>query len=113
MTAWNCLFGLESKALKAGDILLTQGTGGVSLSAIQFAVGAGAIVIATTSSDEKAKELKTLGAQHVINYKTTPNWGEVAKDLTPSRAGVDHVVEVGGSGTLAETIAQSGLGWRG
>ncbi|EHY58293.1 hypothetical protein HRR83_004847 [Exophiala dermatitidis] len=104
VTAWNALYGLQSKAIKPGDWVLTQGTGGVSLAAIQFAVAAGAKVIATTSSDEKAKKLKDLGATHVINYKTTPNWGEVAKSLTPNGEGVDHVVEVGGAGTLEQSL---------
>uniref|UniRef100_L2FIP6 Alcohol dehydrogenase, putative n=1 Tax=Colletotrichum fructicola (strain Nara gc5) TaxID=1213859 RepID=L2FIP6_COLFN len=84
---------LASKALKPGDVVLTQGTGGVSLSAIQFAVAAGATVIATTSSAAKGEQLKKLGAHHVINYKETPNWGEVAKGLTPGGAGADHIIE--------------------
>lgn len=104
LTAWNALYGLQSKALKPGDVVLTQGTGGVSLAAVQFARAAGATVIATTSSDEKGKKLKELGAHHVINYKTTPNWGEVAKSLTPNGEGVDHIIEVGGSGTLTQSL---------
>ncbi|THC99719.1 hypothetical protein EYZ11_000769 [Aspergillus tanneri] len=67
---------------------------------MQFANAAGATVIATTSSDEKAKKLKELGAEHVINYKSGANWGEIAHMLTPGNVGVDHIVEVGGSGTL-------------
>jgi NADPH:quinone reductase-like Zn-dependent oxidoreductase len=104
LTAWNCLFGLESKAVKPGDIVLTQGTGGVSLSAIQFALAAGATVIATTSSNEKAEKLQKLGVHHVINYKSTPNWGAIAKDLTPGKLGVDHIVEVGGAATLRQSL---------
>lgn len=104
LTAWNGLYGLQSKALKAGDWVLTQGTGGVSLSGIQFAKAAGAIVIATTSSDDKAKKLKDLGADYVINYKTTENWGEVAKGLTPGKVGVDHILEVGGPGTMKQSL---------
>ncbi|EXJ95554.1 alcohol dehydrogenase [Capronia coronata CBS 617.96] len=104
LTAWNALYGLQSKALKPGDFVLTQGTGGVSLAAIQFAAAAGATVIATTSSDEKGKKLKELGAHHVINYRTTPNWGEVARSLTPDGVGVDHIVEVGGAGTLTQSL---------
>lgn len=84
--------------------MLTQGTGGVSLSAIQFAVAAGATVIATTSSAAKGEQLKKLGAHHVINYKETPNWGEVAKSLTPESVGVDHIIEVGGPGTVAQSL---------
>ncbi|KAK2036261.1 zinc-binding dehydrogenase [Colletotrichum somersetense] len=104
LTAWNALYGLQSKALKPGEYVLTQGTGGVSLAAIQFAVAAGAIVIATTSSATKGLQLKELGAHHVINYKETPNWGEVAKSLTPDAVGVDHILEVGGPGTLTQSL---------
>jgi len=102
LTAWNALFGY--KPVKPGDVVLTQGTGGVSLAAIQFAAAAGATVIATTSSDEKGRKLKELGAHHVINYKTTPNWGEVARSLTPNGEGVDNIIEVGGSGTLNQSL---------
>ena len=105
VTAWNALYGLESKALKPGQCVLTQGTGGVSIAAIQFALAAGAIVIATSSSDEKCKYLKEkLGAQHTINYKSTPNWGETAKKLSPNGEGVDHVVEIGGPNTMEQSM---------
>ncbi|KAF6831984.1 zinc-binding dehydrogenase [Colletotrichum musicola] len=104
LTAWNALYGLSSKALKPGDVVLTQGTGGVSLAAIQFALAAGATVIATTSSASKGERLKKLGAHHVINYKETPDWGAVAKSLTPNGEGVDHVIEVGGPGTVAQSL---------
>ncbi|CAN9355314.1 unnamed protein product [Alternaria alternata] len=93
LTAWNALYGLGSRALKPGDVVLTQGTGGVSLFAIQFAKAAGAKVIATTSSNAKAKLLKQLGADHIINYRETPNWGEQAKALTSDRTGVQHIIE--------------------
>ncbi|CAN9307739.1 unnamed protein product [Alternaria alternata] len=104
LTAWNALYGLESRALKPGDTVLTQGTGGVSIFALQFAKAAGAKVIATTSSAEKAKILKKYGADHVINYKETPNWGEEAAKYTPNGAGVQHVVEVGGPTTMAQSL---------
>lgn len=104
LTAWNALYGLGSKALKPGQTVLTQGTGGVSIAAVQFAVAAGANVIATTSSDDKAELLRKLGATTVINYKTTPNWGEVAKSASPDQAGVDHIIEVGGPGTIEQSI---------
>lgn len=104
LTAWNALFGLESKALQPGQVVLTQGTGGVSLAAIQFAKAAGATVIATTSSDEKAKRLEKLGADIVLNYKKDPNWGETAKRLSPGKAGVDIIVEVGGPGTMTQSL---------
>jgi NADPH:quinone reductase-like Zn-dependent oxidoreductase len=103
-TAWNALYGLESRSLKPGDWVLTQGTGGVSLFGVQFAVAAGARVIATTSSKEKAEKLKELGATHVINYKEDANWGETAKGLTPGRVGVKHILEVGGPATLAQSL---------
>jgi NADPH:quinone reductase-like Zn-dependent oxidoreductase len=104
LTAWNALYGLESRALKPGQTVLTQGTGGVSIFALQFAKAAGARVIATTSSAKKAELLKKYGADHVINYKETPNWGEEAAKLTPGQKGVDHVVEVGGPTTMAQSL---------
>ncbi|KAE8363037.1 hypothetical protein BDV27DRAFT_11752 [Aspergillus caelatus] len=102
LTSWNALYGL--KPLQSGQTVLVQGTGGVSLFALQFAKAAGATVIATTSSAEKSEKLKELGADHVINYKSDPNWGEAARKLTPDNVGVDHIVEVGGSGTLNQSF---------
>ena len=102
LSAWNALYG--GKLLKAGDYVLTQGTGGVSMFALQFAKAAGAKVIATTSSAEKAALLKWHGADHVINYKEVENWGLEAKKLTPSAQGVDHVVEIGGPRTMAQSL---------
>ncbi|MEQ8299760.1 MAG: NAD(P)-dependent alcohol dehydrogenase [Hyphomonas sp.] len=107
LTAWRALM-VEAK-IKPGDWVLTQGTGGVSIFALQFAKAAGARVIATSSSDEKLKRLKELGADHLINYKDTPDWGKKAKELTGGR-GVDEVVEIGGPGTLAQSIAASRMG---
>ncbi|KAF7860459.1 hypothetical protein EAF04_008585 [Stromatinia cepivora] len=102
LTTWNALYGL--KPLEPGDVVLTQGTGGVSIFALQFAKAAGATVIATTSSDSKASTLKKLGADHVTNYKTTPEWGAHAKSLTASSVGVTHVIEVGGANTMAQSL---------
>jgi len=102
LTAWNALYGLQP--LKPGEYVLTQGTGGVSIFAVQFAKAAGAKVIATTSSAKKAELLKKLGADHIINYKETPNWGEEARKLTPNGEGVDHVVEVGGAATMPQSL---------
>lgn len=102
LTSWNALYGL--KQLKPGQTVLIQGTGGVSIFSLQFAKAAGAKVIATTSSPEKAEILKRLGADHIINYKTSPNWGEIARKLTPNDEGVDHIVEVGGPGTLEQSL---------
>ena len=80
-------------------------TGGVSIAAIQFALAAGANVIATTSSDDKAKKLKSLGVpeDHIINYRTDPIWGETAKKMTGG-LGVDHIIEVGGPNTVAQSL---------
>jgi len=103
LTAWNALYGLKSRELMSGDWVLTQGTGGVSMFALQFAKAAGARVIATTSSSDKADKLKKLGADHVINYKEDENWGETAKKLTGG-AGVNHVVEVGGPVTMKQSL---------
>lgn len=102
LTAWNALYGL--KPLVPGDVVLTQGTGGVSIFAVQFAKAAGATVIATTSSAEKAKVLEGLGADHVLNYKETSDWGVKAKSLTPNNEGVTHILEVGGPVTMAQSL---------
>jgi NADPH:quinone reductase-like Zn-dependent oxidoreductase len=102
LTAWNALYGLESRALKPGDTVLTQGTGGVSIFALQFAKAAGARVVSTTSSKEKGELLKKYGADAVINYKEDPNWGETAKKYTPNGEGFTYIIEVGGPGTMKE-----------
>ncbi|WP_237056360.1 zinc-dependent alcohol dehydrogenase family protein [Microbulbifer sediminum] len=101
LTAWRAL--VVDGSLKAGDTVLTLGTGGVSIAAVQLARAMGARVIATSSSDEKLKRVSELGADHTINYKREGNWGKKALELTDGR-GVDHVVEVGGPGTLAQSI---------
>jgi len=108
VTAYNALMG--PKPVKAGDIVLVQGTGGVSIFALQFALAAGATVVATSSSDEKLQIAKKLGATHLINYKKTPDWGNEALRLTDGR-GVDHVIEVGGAGTLEKSF--DALRWGG
>ncbi|KAF7360736.1 Alcohol dehydrogenase superfamily protein [Mycena venus] len=90
--------------LKAGDTILVLGTGGVSIFALQFAIASGATVIALSSSDEKLKAVKKLGAKHVINYKTMPQWDEEVMKLT-NGVGVDRVVEVSGNTTLERSIA--------
>ncbi|KAJ7581414.1 hypothetical protein C8J56DRAFT_959988 [Mycena floridula] len=101
LTAYNSLMG--PVPLKAGDTVLVQGTGGVAISGLQMAVASGAIVIATSSSDEKLKVAQKLGAKHVINYKKTPNWDEEVLKITNGR-GVDHILEVGGAGTLEKSM---------
>lgn len=107
LTAWRALF--SDDHVKPGDVVLTQGTGGVSIFALQFAKAAGATVIATSSSDEKLERLKALGADHLVNYRANPNWGEAALKLTDGR-GVDHVVEVGGPATLEQSMAAAKVG---
>ena len=98
VTAWNALF--ENGAIRAGDTVLVQGSGGVSVFALQFAKAAGARVIATSSHLEKMEKLRSLGADWVLNYKETPEWGKaIAK-----AGGVDHVVEVGGAETLEQSL---------
>jgi NADPH:quinone reductase-like Zn-dependent oxidoreductase len=101
VTAWNALCG--SVPLLPGQTVLTLGSGGVSLFALQLAKLFGARVIATTSGAEKAERLKALGAHDVINYRTTPDWHQAVRDLTGGR-GVDLVVEVGGAGTLERSL---------
>ncbi len=107
LTAWRAL--MADDGLQPGETVLVQGTGGVSVFALQFAKMAGCSVIATSSSDAKLERLKALGADHVIHYKATPNWGEVARKLTDGR-GVDHVVEVGGPGTLEQSMTACRIG---
>ena len=107
LTSWRAL--MSDDALKPGDTVLVQGTGGVSIFALQFAKMAGATVIATSSSDEKLDKLKALGADHLINYKKTTNWGEVAREITGGR-GVDHIVEVGGPATLDQSMLAARVG---
>jgi len=107
VTAWRAL--VVCGQVKPGETVLVLGTGGVSLFALQFAKAAGARVIATSSSEEKLEKLKRLGADAVINYKAVPEWGQQAKDLAEGR-GVDHVIEIGGPGTLAQSIKACRIG---
>lgn len=100
LTAWNAL---QDSGLRAGQTVLLQGTGGVSLFALQFAKVMGARVIITSSSDAKLERARQLGAHHGINYRNTPNWGEAARELNGGR-GIDVVVEVGGAQTLAQSL---------
>jgi NADPH:quinone reductase-like Zn-dependent oxidoreductase len=109
VTAWHAL--VSSGGLAAGQTVLVQGTGGVSLFALQFARAMGARVIATSSSDAKLERVRALGASDVINYKTTPDWGAKARAMTNGR-GVDHVVEVGGAGTLPQSLEAVRVGGR-
>ena len=101
VTAWYALF--EGATVRPGDTVLLLGTGGVSIFALQLAKLAGARVILTSSSDEKLAKAKELGADHVINYRETPEWQSAVLDLTGG-VGADHAVEVGGPGTLNKTL---------
>ncbi|MBY6217540.1 zinc-dependent alcohol dehydrogenase family protein [Qipengyuania aquimaris] len=107
LTAWRALF--VDYTLKPGDTVLVQGTGGVSIFALQFAKAAGATVIATSSSDEKLERVKALGADHLINYKEVESWGPKALEITGGR-GVDCVVEIGGAGTLDQSMLATRVG---
>jgi NADPH:quinone reductase-like Zn-dependent oxidoreductase len=99
LTAWSAL--VTYGRVKAGDVVLTLGSGGVSVFALQIACALGARVVATTSSEAKAARLRALGAEAVLRYDQEPRWGRAVRKLT---GGVDHVVEVGGAGTLAQSL---------
>jgi NADPH:quinone reductase-like Zn-dependent oxidoreductase len=101
LTAWN---GLTRVAIKPGDTVLIQGSGGVSLFSLQFATIFGAQVIAISSDDEKLKRLQSMGASLTINYKSTPEWHKPVLDFTGGK-GVDHIVEVAGAATFPQSLA--------
>jgi NADPH:quinone reductase-like Zn-dependent oxidoreductase len=101
VTAWHALF--EHTGSAPGDTVLIQGTGGVSIFALQFAHAAGLRTIVTSSSDEKLERARQLGADETINYRSTPDWDEAARKLTGGH-GVDHVIEVGGSNTMPRSL---------
>ena len=107
LTAWTALTG--PAPIRAGHTVLVQGSGGVSIFALQLARAVGATVIATTSSAAKAEQLKALGAAHIVNYVDEPEWGRRVRVLTDGR-GVDRVVEVGGPGTIAQSLRAVALG---
>ena len=107
LTAWRAI-SIEA-SVRAGSTVLVQGTGGVSIFALQFAKALGATVIATSSSDEKLARIRKLGADHTINYKETPEWGKAARELTGGR-GVDVVIEVGGENTLNQSFDAARVG---
>ncbi len=101
LTAWSAIVRLGH--VQPGDVILTQGTGGVSLFALQFAKLAGARVIVTSSSDEKLERVRKLGADHIINYKTDENWGDTGKTMAGGD-GVDNVIELGGAKTMKQSL---------
>lgn len=107
LTAWRALVG--DGQVKAGDRVLVLGTGGVSIFALQIAKAMGAEVIATSSSDAKLERVRALGADHVINYKATPDWGAAVQELTDGE-GVDHILDVGGPATLQQSIRAARIG---
>ena len=107
LTAWRALF--VDGGLVPGRTVLVQGTGGVSIYALQLAKAAGCTVIATSSSNAKLERLKAMGADHLINYRDTPEWGAAACALTGGR-GVDHVVEIGGANTLPQSMKACAFG---
>ena len=100
LTAWSAL--VTEGGVKAGDTVLVQGTGGVSLFALQFAKLLGAKVIVISSSDDKLKQAAALGADEGLNYTNVPEWGRAVKEMTGG--GVDHIVEVGGEKTLPQSL---------
>ena len=106
-TAWRALM-VEAK-VKPGDTVLVQGSGGVSVFALQFAKAAGCHVIATSSSDAKLEKLSGLGADQLINYRQFEKWGDRTLEITGGR-GVNVIVEVGGSGTLAQSVRAIAMG---
>jgi len=109
VTAWSALTG--DLPAKPGDTVLFQGTGGVSVFALQFAHAMGMRSIVTSSSDDKLARARALGADETINYKTTPKWAKAALDLTGGR-GVDHIIEVGGAGTMDQSLKAVRIGGR-
>ncbi len=109
VTVWNAM--MEHAKLVGGQTVLLQGTGGVSVFGLQLARAMGIVSVITSSSDDKLAKAKKLGAAHTINYKTTPDWEKAATEFTGGR-GVDHVVEVGGAGTLARSFGAIRVGGR-
>ncbi len=107
LTAWNAL--VEKGGLKAGETVLLLGTGGVSIFALQFCALMGARAIVTSKSDEKLDRARDMGAWRTINYARTPDWASAATEMTGG-TGVDHVVEVGGGGTLAQSVEAVRIG---
>lgn len=107
LTAWRAL--VVEGGLKAGDSVLILGTGGVAIFALQMAKAMGATAIVTSSSDAKLERARTMGADFTVNYKTDTNWGETVRKWTGKR-GVDHVLEIGGPGTLPQSITACRVG---
>jgi NADPH:quinone reductase-like Zn-dependent oxidoreductase len=107
LTAWRALF--EDGDLRPGDTVVLQGSGGVSVFGLQFAHAAGLRTLITSSSDEKLERARRLGADHLVNYRQTPEWGDAVRQLTGGR-GVDHGIEVGGGGTIEQSMKAIRIG---
>ena len=107
LTAWRGLF--EDARLEPGDTVVLQGTGGVSIFGLQFARAAGLRTVITSSSDEKLARAKAMGADHLVNYKTTPAWSGPVREATGGR-GADFIMEVGGGGTIQESMKAIRIG---
>lgn len=107
LTAWRGLF--EDASLEPGDTVVLQGTGGVSIFGLQFARAAGLRTVITSSSDEKLARAKAMGADHLVNYKTTPAWSGPVREATGGR-GADFIMEVGGGGTIQESMKAIRIG---
>lgn len=109
LTAWRAV--VVEGDVKPGDVVVVQGTGGVSIFALQFAKMRGATVIATSSSDAKLARAKALGADHLINYRDNPEWAKAVLELTGGH-GAELVVEVGGAGTINQSLAAAAINGR-
>jgi 2-desacetyl-2-hydroxyethyl bacteriochlorophyllide A dehydrogenase len=107
LTAWSAL--VELGGLEPGQTVLVQGTGGVSIFALQLATALGARVVATSSSESKLERVREMGAWQTINYRDDPSWGKSVRAMTDGR-GVDHVVEVGGAGTMQQSLKAVAVG---
>jgi NADPH:quinone reductase-like Zn-dependent oxidoreductase len=107
LTAWRGLF--EDARLEPGDLVVLQGTGGVSIFGLQFAHAAGLRTLITSSSDEKLERARALGAHHTVNYRTTPDWSKAVREASGGR-GADFVMEVGGGGTIQESMKAVRIG---
>jgi NADPH:quinone reductase-like Zn-dependent oxidoreductase len=107
LTAWRGLF--HDARLEPGDTVVLQGTGGVSIFGLQFAHAAGLRTVITSSSDEKLERARGLGADHLVNYKTTPDWSKAVRDATDGR-GADFIMEVGGGGTIQQSMRAVKIG---
>lgn len=107
LTAWRGVF--EDARLEPGDVVVLQGTGGVSIFGLQFAKAAGYRTIVTSSSDEKLERAKAMGADHLVNYRKTPEWSKAVREATGGR-GADFIMEVGGAGTIHESMRAIRIG---